>query len=109
MGRSSDPTQVRVQVAAVRVLSVTGRASYSAAVAAFWRVVLGINLLYELAMVFLLFQDLDSARSMMKYLDPNLGRPLPEKSYAENCDLTFENLWVSPGWQHCTFTPRAGA
>ena len=70
---------------------------------------LGINLLYELAMVFLLFQDLDSARAMMKYLDPNLGKPLPEKSYAENCDLTFENLWVSPGWQHCTFTPRARA
>ena len=56
---------------------------------------MGINLLYELALVFLLFQDLDSARSMMKYLDPNLGRPLPEKSYAENCDLTVENLWVS--------------
>lgn len=45
--------------------------------------------------MFLLFQDLDSARSMMKYLDPNLGRPLPEKSYAENCELTVENLWVS--------------
>ncbi|EJF63275.1 phosphatidylserine synthase 2 [Dichomitus squalens LYAD-421 SS1] len=60
---------------------------------AFWRVVLGINLLYELALVFLLFQDLDSARSMMKYLDPNLGKPLPEKSYAENCDLTVKNVW----------------
>ncbi|KAI0754781.1 phosphatidylserine synthase 2 [Daedaleopsis nitida] len=60
---------------------------------AFWRAILGINLLYELALVFLLFQDLDSARSMMKYLDPNLGKPLPEKSYAENCDLTFENVW----------------
>ncbi|KAH9841687.1 phosphatidylserine synthase 2 [Rhodofomes roseus] len=60
---------------------------------AFWRVVLGINLLYELAMVFLLFQDLDSARAMMKYLDPSLGRPLPEKSYAENCDLTPQNVW----------------
>ncbi|KAI1785535.1 phosphatidylserine synthase 2 [Ganoderma leucocontextum] len=60
---------------------------------AFWRMVLGINLLYELALVFLLFQDLDSARSMMKYLDPNLGRPLPEKSYAENCDLTVDNVW----------------
>lgn len=58
--------------------------------------VLGINLLYELALVFLLFQDLDSARSMMKYLDPNLGRPLPEKSYAENCDLTVDNVWVRP-------------
>ncbi len=58
--------------------------------------VLGINLLYELALVFLLFQDLDSARSMMKYLDPNLGRPLPEKSYAEDCDLTVDNVWVRP-------------
>ena len=61
---------------------------------AFWRAVLGINLLYELALVFLLFQDLDSARSMMKYLDPNLGVPLPEKSYAENCDFTPRNVWV---------------
>ncbi|KAH9851756.1 phosphatidyl serine synthase-domain-containing protein [Lenzites betulinus] len=60
---------------------------------AFWRVILGINLLYELAMVFLLFQDLDSARSMMTFLDSSLGRPLPEKSYAENCDLTPQNIW----------------
>lgn len=66
-----------------------------AAIPAFWRVVLGINLLYEGAMVFLLFQDVDSARSMMKFLDPSLGNPLPEKSYAENCDLTVQNVWVS--------------
>jgi phosphatidylserine synthase 2 len=46
-------------------------------------------------MVFLLFQDLDSARTMMKYLDPNLGKPLPEKSYAENCEFTPSNVWVS--------------
>ena len=62
--------------------------------AVFWRLVLGINLLYELALVFLLFQDLDSARRMMKHLDPNLGRPLPEKSYAENCAFTVSNVWV---------------
>ncbi|KAJ3822385.1 phosphatidyl serine synthase-domain-containing protein [Lentinula raphanica] len=60
---------------------------------AFWRIILGINLLYELGLVFLLFQDLDSARAMMKYLDPNLGVPLPEKSYAEDCELTSQNLW----------------
>jgi len=60
---------------------------------AFWRVVLGINLLYELALVFLLFQDLDSARNMMIYLDPGLGRPLPERSYAENCEFTPSNVW----------------
>ncbi|CAE6482472.1 unnamed protein product [Rhizoctonia solani] len=61
---------------------------------AFWRIVLGVNLLYELALVFLLFQDLDSARTMMTYLDPNLGVPLPEKSYAEDCSLTTSNLWA---------------
>ena len=55
---------------------------------------LGVNLVYELALVFLLFQDLGSARIMMTYLDPNLGVPLPEKSYAEDCTLTPTNLWV---------------
>lgn len=62
---------------------------------AFWRVVLGVNLLYELALVFLLFQDLDSARHMLTILDPSLGVPLPEKSYAENCAVTLQNIWVS--------------
>jgi len=61
----------------------------------FWRIVLGINLLYELALVFLLFQDLDSARELLKYIDPNLGRPLPEKSYAEDCAFTRQNIIVS--------------
>ncbi|KIY51523.1 phosphatidylserine synthase 2 [Fistulina hepatica ATCC 64428] len=60
---------------------------------AFWRAVLGINLLYELALVFLLFQDLASAREMMKALDPSLGVPMPEKSYAEDCSLTPRTIW----------------
>jgi hypothetical protein len=61
---------------------------------AFWRIVLGLNLLYELALVFLLFQDLPNARVMMKYLDPSLGVPLPEKSYADDCSFTPKALWV---------------
>ena len=61
---------------------------------AFWRVVLGVNLLYELALVFLLFQDLKTARHMMTYIDSNLGVPLPEKNYAEDCALTPKTLWV---------------
>ncbi len=56
--------------------------------------VLGVNLLYELALVFLLFQDLDSARGMMTLLDPALGVPLPEKSYAEDCTLGWATIWV---------------
>lgn len=60
---------------------------------AFWRIILGLNLLYELALVFLLFQDLPTARLMLTYIDSNLGNPLPEKSYAEDCSLTFQNVW----------------
>jgi len=60
---------------------------------AFWRIVLGINLLYELALVFLLFQDVRTARMLLTYIDPNLGKPLPEKSYAEDCTLTTTNIW----------------
>ncbi|TEB40083.1 phosphatidylserine synthase 2 [Coprinellus micaceus] len=60
---------------------------------AFWRIVLGINLLYELGMVFLLFQDLPTARHMMTYIDSSLGKPLPEKSYAEDCAVNAKNLW----------------
>jgi len=61
---------------------------------AFWRVVLGINLLYELALVFLLFQDLDTARGYMKLLDPSLGVPLPETDYSKHCKVTLLNVWV---------------
>jgi len=60
---------------------------------AFWRVILGVNLVYELGLVFLLFQDLNTARHMMAFIDSNLGVPLPEKSYAENCSLTPQALW----------------
>jgi phosphatidylserine synthase 2 len=62
---------------------------------AFWRIILGLNVLWQLSMVFLLFQDLDTARRMMTYIDPSLGRPLPERNYAEDCSFTPHNVWVS--------------
>jgi len=43
--------------------------------------------------VFLLFQDLPSARHMMTYIDPSLGVPLPEKSYAEDCSFNPKTIW----------------
>ena len=62
---------------------------------ALWRVALGVNLLYELALVFLLFQDLDTARGYMTLLDPSLGVPLPpEKDYSAFCEVTPANVWV---------------
>jgi hypothetical protein len=73
---------------------------------AFWRIVLGINLLYELLLVFLLFQDLDTARFMMTLIDSNLGTPLPEKSYAEDCSLTAANIWVRTFLGFCFQRPK---
>lgn len=31
----------------------------------------------------------------MKYYDPELGVVLPERSYAEACDLSWDNIKVS--------------
>ncbi|PIK56411.1 putative phosphatidylserine synthase 2-like [Apostichopus japonicus] len=69
---------------------------------AFWRLVLCLSVVYELALVYMLFQSLDDARQLMKHFDPELGEPLPERSYAEDCrfydpephqDGHFHNFW----------------
>lgn len=52
---------------------------------AVWRVVTGCGVLYLCGLVFLLFQNADDARNFLKNLDPALGVPLPERSYAEDC------------------------
>lgn len=57
---------------------------------AFWRIVLGVNVLYELLLVYLLFEDLPSARRFMLYFDSNLNKPLPEKNYAEDCTISAQ-------------------
>lgn len=56
---------------------------------AFWRIILGINLLYELGLVYMLFEDLPTARKFLQMLDSSLNKPLPEKNYAEDCSFTF--------------------
>ncbi|RUS23347.1 phosphatidyl serine synthase-domain-containing protein [Endogone sp. FLAS-F59071] len=57
---------------------------------ALWRAVLSLSVLYQMGLVFLLFQNKQDARHMFSYIDPSLGVPLPERSYAENCDLTWD-------------------
>ncbi|CAG8697515.1 9066_t:CDS:2 [Cetraspora pellucida] len=59
---------------------------------AFWRIVLGFGVLYQMFLVFLLFQNKRDARYIFSCIDPSLGVPLPERSYAENCELTYENV-----------------
>jgi len=52
-----------------------------------WRTMMGLAVLYLCILVFMLFQNVDDVRTMMHRLDSRLGVPLPERSYAENCDL----------------------
>ncbi|KAJ2555325.1 hypothetical protein GGH95_005452, partial [Coemansia sp. RSA 1836] len=48
---------------------------------ALWRAVLALNVLYEMFLVFLLFQSKQTGRQMMSFFDPALGVELPERSY----------------------------
>ncbi|CEG66570.1 hypothetical protein RMATCC62417_03121 [Rhizopus microsporus] len=57
-----------------------------------WRAALSLSVLYQLFLVFLLFLNKDDARQFMKYYDPELGVVLPERSYAEACDLSWDNI-----------------
>ncbi|KAJ2760102.1 hypothetical protein IWQ57_006387, partial [Coemansia nantahalensis] len=59
---------------------------------AFWRAVLALNVLYEMFLLFLLFQSKQTGRQIMAFFDPALGVVLPERSYGENCALTWDNI-----------------
>ncbi|PAA93971.1 hypothetical protein BOX15_Mlig025942g2, partial [Macrostomum lignano] len=68
---------------------------------AFWRFILCLSVVYELGLIFLLFQNASDARHMLSYLDPELGKPLPEKDYGGSCLIydpanttdPFHNVW----------------
>lgn len=62
-----------------------------------------LSVLYEIALIYILFQTVDDARQLLTHLDPNLGQPLPEKDYGGNCLIydpanvedPFHNFWVT--------------
>ncbi|CAH8353870.1 unnamed protein product [Eruca vesicaria subsp. sativa] len=68
---------------------------------AIWRLVHGMAVIYLVALTFLLFQRRDDARQFMKFLHPDLGIELPERSYGADCRLyvpdhptnRFKNLY----------------
>lgn len=68
---------------------------------AFWKLILVLSVLYEICLVYLLFQTVDGARDLFKHIDPSLGKPLPEKSYGGTCLIydanepnnPFHNFW----------------
>lgn len=59
----------------------------------FWRLVLGLSVLYQMFLTFLLFQNKSDARKLFWFIDSGLGIQLPERSYAETCALTWTTLW----------------
>ncbi|KAA3476703.1 CDP-diacylglycerol--serine O-phosphatidyltransferase 1-like [Gossypium australe] len=54
---------------------------------AIWRLVHGMVVVYLVALTFLLFQKRDDARQFMKFLHPDLGVELPERSYGADCHI----------------------
>ncbi|KAI8919140.1 phosphatidyl serine synthase-domain-containing protein [Powellomyces hirtus] len=61
---------------------------------AFWRIVLSTSVVYQILLVFVLFQNKHTMREkFLPYLDPTVGVPLPERSYADACTLTPQTIW----------------
>lgn len=58
----------------------------------FWRAILSVSVFYQLILTFVLFQNKEDARFMLKFVDKRLGVPLPERSYAECCTVTWETV-----------------
>ena len=50
-----------------------------------WRLVMSCSIVYLLLFIFLLFQNHEDVRQLLTVFDPKLGRPLPERTYAEDC------------------------
>ncbi|KAM7086904.1 phosphatidylserine synthase 2 isoform 3-T3 [Molossus nigricans] len=68
---------------------------------AYWRFWLCVSVVYELFLIFILFQTVHDGRQFLKYVDPRLGVPLPERDYGGNCLIydadnetdPFHNVW----------------
>jgi len=53
----------------------------------FWRLFLCVCYLYELGLVFFLFQTVTDARKFLLYVDATLNKPLDYKNYAGSCEI----------------------
>lgn len=65
----------------------------------FWRFVLCCSVIYELWLIVLLFQTREHARKWMSYVDPKLGKMLPEQDYGGNC-LIYNSGTLSNPWHN---------
>ncbi|XP_069189822.1 phosphatidylserine synthase isoform X2 [Procambarus clarkii] len=66
---------------------------------AVWRVVFGLSILYMLLLLFIIFQDYRTVRSMFEWFFPELKNftiDMDKGEWGEKCDdLTFARLWES--------------
>ncbi|XP_071551653.1 phosphatidylserine synthase 2-like isoform X2 [Panulirus ornatus] len=68
---------------------------------AIWRFTFIISIVYELGLIFTLYQSASGARQLLKHIDPKLGEPLEEKDYGGNCRFydhenpedPYHNIW----------------
>ncbi|CAF2108287.1 unnamed protein product [Rotaria magnacalcarata] len=54
---------------------------------ALWRLALCFSVLYEIILIYILFQTVDDARQLLQNIDPTLGVPLPDKDYGGSCRI----------------------
>ena len=59
---------------------------------AFWRLILATNVAYCMVLGFILYQDKSDIRQWLKLVDPNLGVPLPPRSYATDCSFNPKSI-----------------
>lgn len=58
----------------------------------FWRAVQAATVVYLMFLVYLFFQNVGDARRLLAYLDSSLGVPMPERSYADDCQLKLSSI-----------------
>lgn len=59
----------------------------------FWRSINGLAVFYLIILVIIVPMDKSDVRKALSYFDSSLNKPLPEKTYASACALTFENIY----------------
>lgn len=57
-----------------------------------WRITFGVGVLYELFIIFILFQKKDDGRAAFRFFDDSLGRELEQETYAADCSFTWKVL-----------------
>jgi len=67
-----------------------------------WRAAFAFSIVYELFLIYTLFQAPGEARALLKFFDGSLGVPIEEQDYGGGCliydpdvpDNPYHNVWV---------------